>query len=247
MKTGGPYDLLYPDPTPLPAPAKAQIMNLQHYQPQESANYYPVLLGEASAPDLPFESGDEIALFANGPDGEFCVGATVWQEELPFAIMAWADDPLTEAKDGYTAGEPIIIKYWSAGEDQEYGLDADFHENASTYEFDVCSVADVTTLAVEDGQVESFSFVLAQNYPNPFNPHTAISYEIPAAGRVSLRIFNAAGQLIRTLVDGEQQPGLSRVDWDGRNDNGSEVASGIYFYRLETTGHSDLKKMVLLR
>jgi hypothetical protein len=90
-------------------------------------------------------------------------------------------------------------------------------------------------------------FSLSANYPNPFNPETRISYFIPKASHVRLEIFNILGQSIRTLVDEEQMAGGKEVTWDGRNENGSEVASGVYLYRLEAGNLSQSKKMVLIR
>jgi hypothetical protein len=90
---------------------------------------------------------------------------------------------------------------------------------------------------------------LGNNYPNPFNPETAIAYSIAERASVSLRIYNVAGQLVRTLVDWEQTPrqeGFS-VTWDGTNDVGAPVSSGVYFYRLVTKGFTETKKMVLLK
>jgi len=95
----------------------------------------------------------------------------------------------------------------------------------------------------------AFTNRLENAYPNPFNPTTTIRYSIASAGRVSLKIYNAAGQLVRTLVDEEQAPraeGLSAT-WDGRSDNGQPSASGVYFYKLATKEFSDTKKMVLLK
>jgi C1A family cysteine protease len=91
------------------------------------------------------------------------------------------------------------------------------------------------------------TFALAQNYPNPFNPYTEIKYEIPASCRVRLKIFDVSGRLIRTLVDGHREKGRHSELWDGREENGRPVASGIYFYRLETGRYSETKRMVLLR
>jgi hypothetical protein len=95
----------------------------------------------------------------------------------------------------------------------------------------------------------AFSNKLENAYPNPFNPTTTIKYSIASAGRVSLKIYNAAGQLVRTLVDGEQspQPGGLSATWDGLSDQGQSVASGVYFYKLTTRGFSDTKKMVLIK
>ena len=90
---------------------------------------------------------------------------------------------------------------------------------------------------------------LDDNFPNPFNPTTTIRYGIKNKGHVSLRIYNVAGQLVKTLFNGEQtpQPGGFRVDWHGDSDAGVSVASGVYFYKLVTTNFSQTKKMVLLK
>jgi hypothetical protein len=90
---------------------------------------------------------------------------------------------------------------------------------------------------------------LDNNYPNPFNPATTIKYSIAERGHVSLAIYNAAGQLVRTLVDDEQVPkeGGFSVSWDGTTNTGGPVASGVYFYRLTAVNFSQTKKMVVLK
>ncbi len=95
-------------------------------------------------------------------------------------------------------------------------------------------------------------FQLFQNYPNPFNPETAISYQLPPNGQaaishVELAIYNSLGQKVRTLVAASQAPGAYRVTWDGRNDAGTPVASGIYIYRLSAGNVAQARKMLLLR
>ncbi|MCP4710991.1 MAG: S8 family serine peptidase [Planctomycetes bacterium] len=89
--------------------------------------------------------------------------------------------------------------------------------------------------------------LLEQNYPNPFNPLTTIGYQLPAAGHVSLKVYNTSGQLVRTLLDQEQDAGKQSVVWDGRNDNGRSVSSGLYFYRLDSNGVREQKRMVLMK
>jgi hypothetical protein len=94
-----------------------------------------------------------------------------------------------------------------------------------------------------------FSNRLDHNYPNPFNPTTTIRYSIKEQGNVTLKIYNAAGQLVRTLVSEMQTPraeGFSVV-WDGKSNAGSSVSSGVYFYKLTATNFSETKKMVLLK
>ncbi len=97
-------------------------------------------------------------------------------------------------------------------------------------------------------------FSLYQNYPNPFNPTTTIRFTVHGSrftvhGPIptTLKIYNIRGQLVKTLLDEEKQPGDYSVIWDGKNDNGEEVASGVYFYQLVTENNRVTKKMVLLR
>ncbi len=89
---------------------------------------------------------------------------------------------------------------------------------------------------------------LQPNYPNPFNPGTAVRFELPSSSTVTIRIFDAAGKLVRTLIDGRRYPAGSREEeWDGRNGAGNPVPSGIYFCMLEASGKTDSRKMVVLR
>ncbi len=83
--------------------------------------------------------------------------------------------------------------------------------------------------------------------PNPFNPSTTISYQIPEAGRVTLRLYNMLGQLVATLVDREVVAGKHSVVWDGRNERGEFVAAGVYLYRMEVQGVVRTKKLVLAK
>jgi thiol-disulfide isomerase/thioredoxin len=92
------------------------------------------------------------------------------------------------------------------------------------------------------------TFALEQNFPNPFNPATTVRFSVPAgAENVALRILNVDGRVVRTLVDGDLGPGpYSRV-WDGRDDRGETVASGVYFMRLEAGDEVSTRKMTLLK
>lgn len=90
-------------------------------------------------------------------------------------------------------------------------------------------------------------FQLAQNYPNPFNPTTRIRYQLPANAEVRLSIFNLLGQEIKTLVRKEQKAGFYTVQWDGTNNDGVSVASGIYLYRIVAGKYHQVKRMVFLK
>ena len=85
-------------------------------------------------------------------------------------------------------------------------------------------------------------FKLEQNYPNPFNPSTTIRYVLPANGRVRLSVFNALGQQVTTLVNEDQSPGFHDFRFDASN-----LASGVYFYRLQAGGVVQTKRLLLLR
>jgi hypothetical protein len=88
---------------------------------------------------------------------------------------------------------------------------------------------------------------LYQNYPNPFNPSTTIRYSLSSRQRVSVRIFDVAGRLVRTLVNEERPAGIQKVDWHSRNDNGQRVASGVYFIEMRTVDFKKVQKAVLLK
>ena len=118
-------------------------------------------------------------------------------------------------------------------------------------DFSLASLPDVIT-AIGDrnasGRVPVVeNFELYQNYPNPFNPQTTIEYFLPRASRVKIEIFNILGQKVRTLIDTYLEPGRYRVHWDGTDDRGIKVTSGIYIYRLVAGDVVISKKMVLLK
>ncbi|MFH0931841.1 MAG: T9SS type A sorting domain-containing protein, partial [Candidatus Zixiibacteriota bacterium] len=90
-------------------------------------------------------------------------------------------------------------------------------------------------------------FSLSQNYPNPFNPKTLIRFTLPKDSWVKMEVYNILGQKVKTLVDEKLTAGVKEVEWDSKDDNGLEVASGIYFYRIKADDFSDIKKMVMLK
>ncbi|MBD3349020.1 MAG: T9SS type A sorting domain-containing protein [Candidatus Eisenbacteria bacterium] len=91
------------------------------------------------------------------------------------------------------------------------------------------------------------TFTLRQNAPNPFNPVTTIRYELPVDSDVLVSVYNVAGKLVRTLVDGRVEAGYHRAVWDGTDEKGRSVASGVYMYRLTAGGHRSRRMMVLLK
>jgi len=95
------------------------------------------------------------------------------------------------------------------------------------------------------------SYSLEQNYPNPFNPSTRITYALPVESNATLTVYDITGRLVATLFEGEQEAGVHSVFWNGRNDKGNQVASGLYLYKLEASGGAGqvtlTRKMLLLK
>ncbi len=105
---------------------------------------------------------------------------------------------------------------------------------------------------VTPGETESSipkSFHLSQNYPNPFNPSTTIEYTIPEgdAVTVQLNIYDLRGRLIRTFIEKNREPGRHMVHWDGQDDRGAKVDSGLYLYRIEAADFTSVRKMTIVR
>ena len=115
--------------------------------------------------------------------------------------------------------------------------------------YDGISYANVSSVVVDVASKQKLppEFNLYQNYPNPFNPSTVISYQIPAASKVKIKIFDTVGREILTLVNEEKPAGKYMVTWNGNNKNGSKVTSGVYFYQIIAGNFSLAKKMVLIK
>lgn len=90
-------------------------------------------------------------------------------------------------------------------------------------------------------------FKLLQNYPNPFNPTTSIEYEIPTKGMVEIKIFNINGRLIKTINQEHEKPGSYITKWDGKNNFGNFVASGVYLYQARYDNSIISKRMIFIK
>jgi len=119
----------------------------------------------------------------------------------------------------------------------------DIHENESGYA--LLRPQDIT--GVSNAPAVPAVSLLEQNVPNPFNPMTVIRFAVARTGRVKLAVYNVMGRPVRVLAEGVRQASMYEVRWDGRDDTGSAVASGVYLYKLEAPGYGETKKMVLLR
>jgi hypothetical protein len=137
-----------------------------------------------------------------------------------------------------TPSDSCLIRITSKAENPISATSADFF-----------TISSDTTDVVEEKREKSIpqTFLLHQNYPNPFNPSTKIEFSLPRTTRVTLDIYNIAGRKVKGLVDEELPSGHWSIVWNGEDDNGIEVASGVYLYRLRTSEYTRTKKMVIVR
>jgi Zn-dependent metalloprotease len=103
-----------------------------------------------------------------------------------------------------------------------------------------------TGLAEEETDIP-LEYALKQSYPNPFNPTTTIIYQVPRPSEVQIEVYNTLGQKVRTLLKDYKEPGLYQVIWDGRNDRGAQVGSGVYLYRMVSGDFVKTRKMIMMK
>ena len=109
-------------------------------------------------------------------------------------------------------------------------------------------VVETNTLSLEQNLAIPTQFALHQNYPNPFNPSTQISFDVPEGSEfVRLNIYNVLGKNVSSLINNVVNPGKHKVEWNAKDNEGNPVASGIYFYELNTPSYTERKKMLLIR
>jgi hypothetical protein len=143
----------------------------------------------------------------------------------------YGDDVTTEDIDGLKAGEKIAFAY-------------DGDTLTSHVQFNPMSFHEVK---LDYDTFLPTTFALHQNHPNPFNPITTIRYDLPENGPVSIIIYDLMGREIKTLVKQVSAPGRYSVNWNGRNQFGKQIASGMYFYRMETPKFQSVKKLIFLK
>jgi len=105
----------------------------------------------------------------------------------------------------------------------------------------------VSTSSNEDANGIPAVTRLEGNYPNPFNPSTTVRYAMKDAGQVSISIYNLKGQLVKTLVNENKKAGNHSVVWNGNDDSGKPVSSGVYMYRMQAAGVNQTRKMMLMK
>jgi flagellar hook assembly protein FlgD len=109
-------------------------------------------------------------------------------------------------------------------------------------------VENLTITDIPDNSIQlPFGYHLYQNYPNPFNSHTTMKYYLPKPNQVKVEIYDVLGQKVKTLINQPQNSGMHQVVWNGRDENGNSVSSGVYIYNLTSGNYSASKKLLLLK
>jgi hypothetical protein len=195
--------------------------------------------------NVDIEAGDELGVFA----GDRCVGGMKYMGHLNNPLIIWRALPDFELA-GVEEGDRLTIHLWKSGEtfEEVLEIDGDVEFKSERVLSMVRIRSDRTTGIVRlESETIPEEMELGQNYPNPFNPATFIDFNLNKASDVRLLIYNINGKLIRNLLSGTFLAGAYRVEWDGMNDKGLQVASGIYIYRMATASYSQTKKMIFTK
>jgi beta-glucosidase len=153
---------------------------------------------------------------------------------------------LSHVTDGNGGTEKINVDA-SARYVRIYGIQRATQWGYSLYEIEIYN--DKSVSSIESKKIDTLpsELTLENNYPNPFNPSTTINYELAKSGFVKLEIYNSIGQLVKILENKFHNPGSYSIVWNGKDDKGNTMPSGIYFYRISSVGTTLIKKMILLK
>lgn len=198
------------------------------------SRYWMSLYGEGIELDgAPLRHGDLIEIRTG--DGVLCGNANYTEDILKFTPVYGYDDMSDFAFQFPKTGEKVSILVNGIRTYPEI----EWSGNGSRTR--------IENLYSDEEDVIPKSYALSQNYPNPFNPGTMIKFELPAACHVRLTVYNIKGQKVRTLADAAYPAGRHKASWDGLNDRGQRVSTGIYLYHLETPAFTEAKKMLLMK
>jgi hypothetical protein len=234
--------------------AGSYSMSWNMYIPNGKAGYFNALSGFSPNPnewavDVEFNTDGTADIFdiTGGPIA-FSFAHDTWQQ---IELVVDLDQDLVEF---YLEGTLIHQWQWTDGGANTLRLDAlDFYgrtPNDEMYldDFVFDTTDPITPVGIDDrDDALPITFDLKQNYPNPFNPTTTIKYQLPKKADVKIVIYNMLGQVVRTVVDKAVDAGFHQVVWDGLNDTGNRVSTGVYIYRMETDKFVKAHKMIMMK
>jgi len=192
--------------------------------------------------NVALEPGNELGVFADG----VCVGARKYMGDLNDPLTIWCALP-DYGLAGVEDGDKLEVYLWNST-----GQSVEVLELEGDVEFKpdrVLSLVNISSAGASGmAQLRSEKIPkemrLGQNYPNPFNPTTTIDFSLNKTTEVRILIYNINGELVRDLVSGTYSAGAYRIVWDGRNEEGLQVASGIYIYRMKAGSFIQTNKMI---
>ncbi|MFZ0390486.1 MAG: FlgD immunoglobulin-like domain containing protein, partial [Calditrichia bacterium] len=173
-------------------------------------------------------------------DARFSGDYRISQADEAVIQIQSASYPVTIKAENLDAGETVTLtEILPDGEGNSYTLTSGETARISNNRVASLRLSKISTVPTV--------FAVQQNYPNPFNPTTEIQYSIPQDVKVEIGVYNSLGQKVKTLLSGNQKAGHYRISWDGTNDNGQRVASGIHFLRVKAGNNVAVRKMMLLK
>jgi uncharacterized repeat protein (TIGR02543 family) len=212
----------------------------KHFAPSWIGNGYNHM-NIYTLPEKELDPGDEIAAY----DGDICVGIGVVDPSRDYiSVVATMDDPMTEKQDGFITGHEIQLRVWKKETNKEYTIEKiSFRDPGNNkYAESGTSIIQVS-LRVPDND---HTWNLEDAYPNPFDNYTNITYSVAQETNVRIEIYNATGQKIKILTDEVKTAGKYTITWDRTNQNGKQVPSGTYFYRMITNNYSEVKTLIYM-
>ena len=157
----------------------------------------------------------------------------------------------------------VVVANLNSGtieDDENLYLNLPLQFNGNDYQVSTVSLKDIKIAGADGNIIRSLSrtessdikaipvnFALQQNFPNPFNPSTEIRFDLPENDHVTLAVYNMMGQKVKTLASRNMTPGYHSIIWNGTNDSGAKVATGMYFYSINTKNFQSIKKMLFLK
>ena len=216
--------------------------------PVEGSNFFDLSVG--------IENASAVAGYQIGLQYEQSLLEVISVQSTRSSAFSSDDQPaLVRSADGHTTIADVLVDPVTGSEDL---LQIRFRildpTQTAFVELNGVEISDafgrITNLtAVESQDLKQIpnSFELGQNYPNPFNPETVIPFSVPEPGHLTISIFNVLGQEVAMLVDGNVGAGYHRIVWDGTDHYGHDVASGLYFIRMESVAFKSVKKMMYLK
>jgi hypothetical protein len=247
IKMNEPANLIYPLDTPAAPPLVFSGGPIAVPRPNNYAgsNVTPTntslfVYGKVTIDDKEAQVGDVVTVYTEGGTlaGEFIVAF----EGMYGSIAVYGDDLFTERVEGAHEDEKLYFKVNGHPADAVTPYIPLWTEDRDVIRVDLATRTEVIPK----------SFHLEQNYPNPFNPETWVPFRLSETAKVTIRIYNVSGQLVRTLDLGNKEAGVYgskelAAYWNGKNDDGESVTSGTYFYELSAGEFKAVRKMVLLK